>query len=150
MTKSKKNILIINGPNLNMLGKREPQFYGNETLDQIKNSLINKSKETGINIIFEQSNSEGEIVNIIQKAHNEISALIINAGAYTHTSVAILDALKLLDVPIIEVHLSNIFAREKFRQKSLISSVALGIISGFGKNSYELAFDFLANSLKDN
>ena len=150
MTKTTKNILIINGPNLNMLGNREPELYGNESLDDIKSSLINKSKKFDINIIFEQTNSEGEIVDIIQKAHNEILGLIINAGAYTHTSVAIHDALKLLDVPIIEVHLSNIFAREKFRQKSLISSVALGIISGFGKESYELAFDFLAKSFKDN
>ncbi len=137
-------ILILNGPNLNMLGKREPQIYGKETLKDIENKCLKKAKENDFELDFKQSNYEGQIVEWIQNSIGNYDALIINAGAYTHTSVAILDALKMLSIPIIEVHLSNIFQRENFRHTSYISMAATGIISGFGSAGYLLAIEYLA------
>ena len=133
------NILIINGPNLNLLGEREKDKYGNTSIDEIKKNCLSFAKEHNINLSFFQSNVEGEIVNEIQNARNNQNCLIINAGGYTHTSVAIHDALKILKIPIIELHITNIYKREDFRHKSLISSVADGIICGLGAKGYTLA-----------
>ena len=131
-------LLVINGPNLNLLGKREPEQYGKETLWDIENSL--KQKFSDIKFEFYQSNIEGEIVNFVQKAMDRMAdGVILNAGGYTHTSVAIRDAVAALKVPVIEVHLTNIQAREEFRHTSLLTPVCKGIISGFGTKGYELA-----------
>jgi len=140
-----KKILIINGPNLNLLGEREENKYGNVTLDQLKKNCELYAKSNGLEVMFEQSNIEGEIVTMIQKAKNAFDAIIINAAGYTHTSVAILDALLAVKLPTIEVHITNIYNREEFRKKSLISKVAKGIICGFGINGYIMALD----SMKD-
>ena len=144
---SEKNILVLNGPNLNMLGTREPEIYGSETLADIERNMITHAKTLGYKIDFRQSNSEGELVDWIQQARGTTSALLLNAGAYTHTSVAIMDALQTIDIPIIEVHLSNIFQREKFRHHSYISPVATGVICGFGGKSYILALEAAHNIL---
>ena len=144
----KNDILIINGPNLNMLGTREPDVYGLETLEQIEAKCISWGKQYSLHVNFSQSNEEGKIVNLIQQAPDSFSAIIINAGAYTHTSIAIHDALKGCDLPIIEVHLSNIFKREAFRHNSYISGTAEGLICGFGSESYHLAIIASANLLK--
>jgi len=137
------NIEIINGPNLNLLGKREPKIYGKETLKDIQKNCILYGKKKNIKLIFFQSNIEGEIVTEIQKARKKFDGLIINAAAFTHTSIAILDALNLLKIPKIEVHISNIYKREKFRHKSLISSAVNGLICGLGSFGYILAIDAL-------
>ncbi len=134
-----KKILILNGPNLNMLGKREQNIYGSVTLDEIEKKCREEAKKKNVEIDFFQSNSEAEIVENIQKARSNYKALIINAAAYTHTSVAIMDALLTLDIPVIEVHLSNIFKREEFRHHSYVSLASKGIICGFGADSYILA-----------
>ncbi len=147
---SKKNILVLNGPNLNMLGTREPDIYGSETLDDINNNMISRAETLGYTIDFRQSNSESELVGWIQQCQGDTSAILLNAGAFTHTSVAILDALQTLDIPVIEVHLSNIFRREKFRHHSYVSPAANGIICGFGSNSYILALDAAHNILSKN
>ena len=139
----KKEILVINGPNLNMLGKREPEIYGSETLESINSKLFEKARDMGIEVSFFQSNSQGETVTEIQKNFKKIHALIINAAAYTHTSVAIRDAVAMLDVPVVEVHLSNIYKREDFRHKSYLSDISTGVICGFGANVYSLALDAL-------
>lgn len=136
-----KSILVVNGPNLNLLGTREPHIYGAQTLDDIKDSMIAKATDIGFNIDFRQSNIEGEIVNWIQEARTDFDAIIINAGALTHTSVAIMDALLAVDTPSVEVHLSNIFKREKFRHHSYISTAAVGMITGFGAVGYLMAID---------
>lgn len=142
MTKvSGKNILVLNGPNLNMLGTREPEIYGSESLADIETKMSRSAEALGYSLDFRQSNSEGEIVGWIQESRGKNAALIINAGAYTHTSVAIHDALQVIDIPIIEAHLSNIFKREEFRHHSYISSVANGVICGFGSESYILALN---------
>jgi 3-dehydroquinate dehydratase-2 len=133
------NILIINGPNLNLLGEREQSQYGSITFDELKKECIKKSKELNINLNFSQSNIEGEIVNFIQEARNNCDGIIINAAGFTHTSVAIRDALSIFKKPIIELHISNIYKREEFRQKSLISDVVTGGIFGIGANGYILA-----------
>jgi 3-dehydroquinate dehydratase-2 len=130
-------ILIITGPNLNLLGTREADVYGSKTLDDINTSLEKLAAELGVEIDIRQSNHEGEIVDLIQKAQ-EYAALVINPAAYTHTSVAIRDAIAAVDIPAVEIHLSNIYKREEFRHKSLISPVAHGQISGFGPDSYVL------------
>ena len=132
-------IIIINGPNLNLLGEREQSQYGSDTFQQIKEKCLKKSKELGLEAHFSQSNLEGEIVNIIQKARKEYKGIIINAAGFTHTSVAIRDALSLFKRPIIELHISNIYKREEFRQKSLISDIATGGIFGLGTEGYILA-----------
>ena len=138
-------ILVLNGPNLNLLGTREPEIYGKTTLDDI-HLLMNKSAAArGWQIDFRQSNHEGELVDAIQWARGKADAIIINAGAYTHTSVAILDALRTFEKPIIEVHLSNLFQRETFRHHSYITAAALGLVCGFGARGYVLALDALAD-----
>ena len=141
-------IQIINGPNLNLLGKREPEIYGHVTMEQIETKTKEHSSKKNIDVDFYQSNVEGEIVNKIQDVSEKISGLIINAAAFTHTSVAILDALNTLTMPKIEIHLSNIYAREEFRHKSMISKSVNGVICGFGLNSYILAVDAIENILK--
>ena len=133
------NILIINGPNLNLLGEREQSQYGSITFEELKKNCLEKSKELNINLNFNQSNVEGEIVNLIQEARNSCDGIIINAAGFTHTSVAIRDALNIFKKPIIELHISNIYKREEFRQKSLISDVVTGGIFGIGADGYILA-----------
>ena len=130
-------ILVIHGPNLNMLGTRESDIYGTKTLEEINESLNSLAAELGVKLVINQSNHEGEIVEIIQKSKG-CSALVINPAAYTHTSVAIRDAIAAVDLPAIEIHLSNIYKREEFRHKSLISPVASGQVAGFGPDSYLL------------
>ena len=142
-------IIIINGPNLNLLGEREKEKYGNTSIDEIKKNCLSFSKDHNINLSFFQSNVEGEIVNEIQNARNTQNCLIINAGGYTHTSVAIHDALKILKIPIIELHITNIYKREDFRHKSLISNVADGIICGFGTKGYTLALKASIDLIKN-
>jgi 3-dehydroquinate dehydratase-2 len=133
------NILVLNGPNLNMLGRREPEIYGNDTLENIERDMASEAAKLGATIKCMQSNSEGELVSAIQDAAGWADAIIINAAAYTHTSVAIHDALKAVAIPAIEVHLSNIYAREPFRHHSYISPVAAGVICGFGREGYLMA-----------
>ena len=136
-----KKVLVIHGPNLNLLGQREPDVYGNINLVDINRNIEEKAKNLGLEIKIVQSNHEGELVDAIQQAVNWAECIIINPAAYTHTSVAIRDALSAIDIPAIEVHLSNIYKREDFRQKSFIAPVSIGQISGFGENSYYLALE---------
>ncbi|MDD4953618.1 MAG: type II 3-dehydroquinate dehydratase [Candidatus Omnitrophica bacterium] len=138
-----KKILVIHGPNLNLLGTREPKVYGKLTLEGINNSLESLAKKQKIGLAIRQSNIEGEIVNLIQKAKGKFDGILINPAAYTHTSVAIRDALAAVEIPTVEVHISNIHTREEFRQKSLISPVAKGTIMGFGDKSYLLGLQAL-------
>lgn len=138
------SILIVNGPNLNMLGLREPHIYGATTLDDIEAACQERAEELRLGLDFRQSNHEGELIGWIQEARTDHDGIIINAGGYTHTSVAIRDALAATDLPVIEVHLSNIFAREPFRHHSYISAVARGVICGLGAQGYLLAMDALA------
>ncbi|MDR2437411.1 MAG: type II 3-dehydroquinate dehydratase [Endomicrobium sp.] len=140
-----KKILILNGPNINMLGKREPKIYGNITLSEIEKQIDFLAKELKIAVEFFQSNHEGEIVDKIQKCLENISGIIINPAAFTHTSIAIRDALIAISIPTIEVHISNIYSREDFRHKSYIAPVALGQVSGLGVDGYLLALRKLAN-----
>ena len=144
-----KNIIIINGPNINLLGEREQSQYGSITYDDLKNMCIKYSKDLGVNIEFTQSNIEGEIVTIIQKAKEKFDGLIINAAGFTHTSVAIRDALTIFKKPSIELHISNIYKREEFRHKSMISDVVTGIICGLGSNGYILAINAMHELLKN-
>ena len=132
-------IIIINGPNINLLGEREQSQYGSITFDKLKEKCLAKSKELGLSTEFEQSNVEGELVNIIQNAREKFDGMIINAAAFTHTSIAIRDALEIFKKPIIEVHISNIYKREEFRKKSLISDVVTGGIFGLNAHGYILA-----------
>ena len=136
-----KIVYILNGPNLNLLGTREPEIYGVDTLADVEARCVAKAKELGLGIVFRQTNLEGELVNWIHEAREKASGIIINAGAYTHTSVALHDALKAVGLPAVEVHLSNVYKRESFRHHSYISPVAYGVICGFGVQSYELALD---------
>ena len=142
-------IIIINGPNLNLLGEREQSQYGSITFDKLKENCSKKGQEIGLDIEFAQSNIEGELVNIIQDARKKFDGMIINAAAFTHTSVAIRDALDLFKKPIIELHLSNIYKREEFRHKSLISDVVSGGIFGLGAEGYILAIISLQKSLQN-
>jgi 3-dehydroquinate dehydratase-2 len=142
-------ILIINGPNLNLLGEREQSQYGSITFNQLKNNCLEKAKELDISLEFIQSNIEGEIVTLIQEAKNKFDGIIINAAGFTHTSVAIRDALDIFKKPIIELHISNIYKREEFRKKSLISDVVSGGIFGLGDNGYILAIISMQNLLKN-
>ena len=142
-------IHILNGPNLNLLGSREPAIYGKTTLAEIKKACAARAKGYGFATLFKQSNKEGELVEFIQAARGKSAAVVINAAAYTHTSVAVLDALKMLEVPVIEVHLSNPARREAFRHKSYVAMGATGTISGFGLNSYLLAIDAVAALLQE-
>jgi len=143
------NIIIVNGPNLNLLGEREQSQYGSITFDQLKKKCTDHSKKIGINTSFFQSNIEGEIVNKIQDSRKSCDGIIINAAGYTHTSVSIRDALDVFKKPIIELHISNIYKREEFRQKSLISGIATGIICGLGANGYILAINAMHELLKN-
>lgn len=140
-------VYVLNGPNLNMLGLREPQIYGKDTLVDIKGRTEERAKAHGLIVDFRQSNIEGELVNWIQEARSKANGIILNAGGYTHTSVAILDALQAAELPVIEVHLSNIFRRDEFRQHSYVSLAATGVICGLGAQGYELALDALATIL---
>ncbi len=142
-----KPVYILNGPNLNLLGEREPEIYGSETLKDIEGRTAARAKELGLEIDFRQSNSEAELIDWVQEARQKSSGVILNAGAYSHTSVALLDALQACDMPVLEVHLSNIFRREVFRQHSYISTQALGLICGFGAKGYELAIEGMADVL---
>jgi 3-dehydroquinate dehydratase-2 len=138
-----KRILVLHGPNLNLLGLREPQHYGNATLDSINQTLTNKAKSANITLEAFQSNAEADLVDKIQSiATKSVDFVIINPAAFTHTSVAMRDALSAVKVPFIEVHLSNVFARESFRHHSYFTDIAVGIISGLGAKGYELALDF--------
>jgi 3-dehydroquinate dehydratase-2 len=134
-------ILVLNGPNLNMLGTRQPEIYGRETLGDIETACRAHAEALGLAVEFRQSNHEGVLVDLIQQARGRAAGLIINAGAYTHTSVAILDALLSVGLPAVEVHLSNIHQREAFRQQSYVSKAARGMICGFGSHGYLLALD---------
>ena len=142
-------IAIINGPNLNLLGKREPELYGSLTLDEINHRISTEAAGMDVEVTFHQTNIEGEIVNLIQSAPSEFDALIINPAGYSHTSVAILDAILGIDIPVVEIHLSNIHSREEFRHKSITGRGAIGIISGFGWFGYKMALEALVEKLAD-
>ena len=142
-----RSILILNGPNLNMLGKRQPEIYGHETLADVERACIEKGKALGLEVECRQSNSQGELVTWIQEARETRAGLIINAGAYTHTSLAMLDAINAAEVPVVEIHISNIHQRESFRHHSYISLVAVGMICGFGTFGYQMALDAIANHI---
>ncbi|HEY7166759.1 MAG TPA: type II 3-dehydroquinate dehydratase [Candidatus Binatia bacterium] len=133
-----KKILVLNGPNLNLLGKRQPEIYGSLTLAEINQRIEALAKELGVEVAFRQSNSEGELVGWIQQAPDEFGAVVINPGAYTHSSIAMRDAITAAGIPAIEVHISNIYRREEFRRHSFIAGAAVGQIAGFGVNSYLL------------
>ena len=143
-----KKIIIINGPNLNLLGSRETNIYGETTLEDIEKTSHEKANELGIKLKFYQSNNEGELINSIQASENEFDGLIINPAAFTHTSVAILDALRSLTKPKIEIHLSNIYNREEYRKKSITAEGVNGIICGFGTLSYTLAIEAMNKLIK--
>jgi len=145
----KNNIIVINGPNLNLLGEREQSQYGSVKYEDLKNNILKYSKDIGINIDIVQSNIEGEIVTTIQQAREKYNGLIINAGGFTHTSVAIRDALTIFKKPSIELHISNIYKREEFRHKSMISGVVTGIICGLGVNGYILAINAMQKLLNN-
>jgi 3-dehydroquinate dehydratase-2 len=142
------NLLLINGPNLNLVGKREPSIYGSQTLDDIQEELLNLANELDVRLQFFQSNSESEMINCIHKSDGSIDGILINAGAYTHTSIALRDALLGVAIPFVEVHLSNIYSREKFRHKSFLADKALGLVAGFGPISYQLALQGIVSYLK--
>jgi len=145
-----KPIYVLNGPNLNMLGQREPSVYGAETLPEIEKLCRAKVAELGLTVDFRQSNIEGELVSWIQEARSKAAGIALNAGAYTHTSVAIHDALRAADVPAVEVHLSNVYKREAFRHHSFIAAAVNGVICGFGSHSYVLALEALASLINTN
>jgi len=142
-----KPIYVLNGPNLNMLGLREPTVYGRESLADVEKRAQGSAKSLGLAIEFRQSNKEGELVDWIQEAREKAQGIIINPGAYSHTSIAILDALQAAELPAIEVHLSNIFRREPYRQHSYVSQAAKGVICGLGPKGYELALEAMADVL---
>lgn len=140
-------VYVLNGPNLNLLGSRETAVYGSATLADIEKLCADAAKRHGHNIVFRQSNHEGELVDWLHEAKQKAGGVVINPGAYTHTSIALQDAIRAIGIPVAEVHLSNIFAREEFRHHSYVSPVARGVICGFGPKGYELAIDGLANAL---
>lgn len=142
------SILILNGPNLNLLGQRQPEVYGATTLAEIETACRTHAKALGLGLDFRQDNSEGALIDMIHAARGVHDGIVINAGAYTHTSIALMDALSSVALPAIELHLSNIHAREDFRHRSYIAKVALGVICGFGPNGYKLAIDALAEHLR--
>nr|WP_314259740.1 type II 3-dehydroquinate dehydratase [uncultured Devosia sp.] len=143
-----KRVLVLNGPNLNMLGTREPEIYGAETLQDVEALCQRTGDELGLSVDFRQSNHEGELVTWIQDARTSADAILINPAAYSHTSVAIQDALKASGLPVAEVHISNIHQRESFRHHSYVSAVAFGVICGFGTGGYRMALTALAEKLK--
>ncbi len=138
-------ILVLNGPNLNMLGTREPEIYGRQTLDDVRSMCEQRGDALDLDIDFRQSNHEGELVEWIQQARGGAAGIVINPGGYTHTSVAIMDALLLSELPVVEIHISNIFRRESFRRRSYVSNAANGVITGFGTHGYVLALDAVAD-----
>jgi 3-dehydroquinate dehydratase II len=138
-------ILFLNGPNLNLLGRREPKVYGRKTLAEIEVAVRKRAAQHGVKIGFEQTNLEGELVTWVQRAQGKFDVIVLNAAAYTHTSVALRDAIAAIGIPTIEIHLSNVHAREEFRQKSLIAPVCIGQITGFGAGSYLLALEAAVN-----
>jgi 3-dehydroquinate dehydratase-2 len=140
-----KPVFVLNGPNLNMLGAREPEIYGRETLDDVRKKAESRARTLGISVDFRQSNVEGELIGWIQEARGKASGIVLNAGSLTHTSIGLLDALSAAEVPVIEVHLSNIFRRESFRQHSYVSLAAKGVICGLGSKGYELALEAMAD-----
>ena len=142
------DLLLINGPNLNLVGTREPSIYGSQTLEDIQEELLHLASELDVTLKFFQSNSEGEMIDCIQKSVGSIDGILINAGAYTHTSIALRDALLGVAIPYVEVHLSNIYSREEFRHKSFLSDKALGMVCGFGPISYQLALEGIVSYLK--
>lgn len=144
----KKEIALINGPNLNLLGTRNPEIYGTMSLAEIVENVTQLAKRSGFTVQHTQSNSEGEIIDAIQQAGRTSSGVLINPGAYSHTSIAIRDALECLTIPVIEVHLSNIYKRENFRRQSVVSEVVNGVISGFGPQGYTLALEALVELMK--
>jgi len=135
--------MVLNGPNLNLLGSRETDIYGTLSLADIEAAVTRRAADVGLAVEFLQTNSESQLVDWVQGARDRAAGLIVNAGAYTHTSVALLDALRMVDIPIVEVHLSNIFRREEFRHHSYVSQAATGMIAGFGSHGYEMAVDAL-------
>ena len=145
----KHKIIIINGPNLNLLGEREKEKYGNVTLKRVEQDCKNFAKKKNLQVIFKQSNIEGKIIDYIQESRNKFDGLVINAAGYTHTSVAIRDALMILKIPIVELHITNIYNREKFRHKSLLSKAARSVICGFGTKGYILALRGLKEIIKN-
>jgi 3-dehydroquinate dehydratase-2 len=145
---SGRTILILNGPNLNLLGTREPEIYGRATLADIEQAAAARAEALGLRIDFRQSNSESELVSWVQEARSGVAGIIVNAGAYTHTSIALLDALNAVEAPVVEVHLSNIFRRESFRHHSFVSQAATGIIAGLGAKGYELAVEAIAHRVR--
>ena len=142
------DLLLVNGPNLNLVGKREPSIYGAQTLEDIQAELTTLASELDVRLKFFQSNSEGEMIDCIQNSVDSIDGILINAGAYTHTSIALRDALLGVSIPYVEVHLSNIYSREEFRHKSFLSDKALGLVCGFGPISYKLALQGMVAYLK--
>ena len=146
---SSNTLLVLNGPNLNLLGQREPGIYGAQTLDDVRVDCVEYAKKSGYDVDFRQSNSEGELVGWIHQAQNSAKGIAINAGAYTHTSIALHDAIKGVDVPVVEVHISNIHAREEFRHHSMIARACVGQICGFGTKSYALALRGLMDHLEN-
>ena len=145
----KKKLYIINGPNLNLLGRREPEKYGKASLETVKSICLEKCKDYSLDLHFSQSNVEGELISEIHKAIDDGCGVIINAGALTHSSIGIFDALSMFNGPKIEIHITNVYARESFRHKSFISPVANGIIAGLGVNSYLLAIEAMHNLIDD-
>ncbi len=147
-TNSKLSILVIHGPNLNLLGEREPDIYGKISLSKINQSIVQEAKNLGVQVVCVQSNHEGELVDVIGSARKKYKGILINPAAYTHTSVALRDALAACGIPAVEVHLSNIYGREEFRRQSLTAPVCIGQVSGFGADSYLLGLRGLAQTLK--
>lgn len=144
-----QSILILNGPNLNLLGQRQPEIYGRTTLDDVREMCVEHARVLGVEIEFEQSNHEGAMIDLIHQAKALHDGIILNAGAYTHTSVALHDAIASVELPAIELHLSNVHAREPFRHHSYLSPVVVGMICGFGANGYRLALDAMYNWLEE-
>lgn len=142
------SILVLNGPNLNLLGTRQPEVYGHTTLDDINALCARRAADLGVGLAVAQSNHEGVLIDHIHEARGRHGGIVINAGAYTHSSVALMDALKSVDLPVIELHLSNVHAREPFRHRSFIAPVALGLICGFGAHGYALALEAMARHLE--
>ena len=141
-------IAVLNGPNLNLLGEREPELYGSDSLDDIERAVRTKAESDGVELLWYQTNREGEFVDLVQGLRGEADGALVNAAAFTHTSLAIRDAWLAVQIPFVEVHLSNIFAREPERRRSLLADIAIGLVAGFGSHGYLLAFDALVTHLR--